>query len=148
MMNGTYVNQEGKQNLYYMGCYGIGVSRTLATLYESCVINDKNNKPCGFALPKNIAPYKLQIVPKMEDSKKVELAQNLHDSLYKKGIKTILDDRENISIGAKIKDCKLLGTPCLLVLGDKMEDGILEIEDTKTGEIIKTDIENLANILL
>lgn len=148
MMNGTYINQKGKQNLYYMGCYGIGVSRTLATLYEACVITDKDNKPCGFALPKNIAPYKLQIIPKMEDSKKVELAQGLHDNLYKKGIKTILDDRENISIGAKIKDCKLLGTPYLLVLGDKMEDGILEIEDIKTGEIIKTDIENLANILL
>ena len=70
-----YIDQEGKQSLYYMGCYGIGVSRTVATLYEANVINDKNGVPCGFALPKNIAPYKLQIIPKMDNEEKKQLAE-------------------------------------------------------------------------
>lgn len=147
MMNGTYINQEGKQSLYYMGCYGIGVSRTVATLYEACVINDKNGKPCGFALPKNIAPYKLQIIPKIEDVQKVELAEKIYTTLKENGIDSILDDRENLSIGAKIKDAKVLGTPYVLVLGDKMEGEILEIEDIKTGEKTSMNFDGLISFL-
>ena len=147
MMNGTYINQEGKQSLYYMGCYGIGVSRTVATLYEACVINDKNGNPCGFALPKNIAPYKLQIIPKIEDIQKVELAEKIYNTLKENGIDSILDDRENLSIGAKIKDAKVLGTPYVLVLGDKMEGEQLEIEDIKTGEKTSIYIDELIKFL-
>ena len=134
MMNGTYINQEGKPSLYYMGCYGIGVSRTVAAFYEANVINDKNNTPCGFAIPKNIAPYKLQIIPKMEDKEKLEMANDIYIKLKENGINAILDDRENLSIGAKIKDCKVLGTPYLLVLGDKTNEEEIEIENVKTGE--------------
>ena len=122
MMNGKYINQEGKESLYYMGCYGIGVSRTTAIIYEANVIKDKNGIPCGFALPENIAPYKYQIIPKMDDEEKVKLAEKIYTSLKEKGIDCILDDRENVSIGAKIKDCKVLGTPNIIVLGDKMEE--------------------------
>ena len=147
MMNGTYINQEGKQSLYYMGCYGIGVSRTVATLYEACVINDKNGMPVGFALPKNIAPYKLQIIPKIEDANKVELAEKIYNTLKESGIDSILDDRENLSIGAKIKDAKVLGTPYVLVLGDKMEGETLEVEDIKTGEKSSMNLEELISFL-
>ena len=147
MMNGTYINQEGKQSLYYMGCYGIGVSRTVATLYEACVINDKNGMPVGFALPKNIAPYKLQIIPKIEDAQKVELAEKIYTTLKENGIDSILDDRENLSIGAKIKDAKVLGTPYVLVLGDKMEGETLEVEDIKTGEKSSMNLEELISFL-
>ncbi len=142
MMNGTFVNQEGKQSLYYMGCYGIGVSRTVATIYEANVIKDENGTPCGFALPKSIAPFKLQIIPKMDDESKVALAEKVYNDLKENGIDCILDDRENITIGAKIKDCKVLGTPYVLVLGDKMEDGFLDIEDIKTGEKTKIDFSD------
>ena len=57
MMNGKYINQEGKEELYYMGCYGIGVSRTVAALYEQCVVKNQKDEPCGFVLPKAVAPY-------------------------------------------------------------------------------------------
>ena len=70
MMNGKYINQEGKESLYYMGCYGIGVSRTLAALYEECLINDEKWGPCGFILPESVAPFKVQIVAKMENEEK------------------------------------------------------------------------------
>ena len=147
MMNGKFINQEGKESLYYMGCYGIGISRTVATIYEANVIKDKNGTPCGFSLPKSIAPYKLQIIPKMDDESKVALAENIYNTLKEQGIDCILDDRENLSIGAKIKDCKVLGTPYVLVLGDKMEEGTFEIEDIRTGEKTKVNSGTLGNFL-
>ena len=136
MMNGKYTDKEGKEQLYYMGCYGIGVSRTVAALYEQCLINDPKWGACGFSLPEQIAPYKVQIVPKMDNEEKVEMAKELYAELQKQGIGAILDDRENLNIGAKIKDCKVLGTPYLLVLGDKQEGDNFELECTKTGEKI------------
>ena len=134
MMNGKYTNQEGKEALYYMGCYGIGVSRTVAAFYEQNVLKDEKWGPCGFALPEQIAPYKYQIIPKMDVEEKVQQAYKLYEELQQKGINCILDDRENISIGAKIKDAKILGTPYIIVLGDKQEGDEIEIENTKTGE--------------
>ena len=149
MMNGTFVNQEGKQDLYYMGCYGIGVSRTTAVLYEANVIKDKNGEPCGFALPKNIAPYKLQIIPKMDDENKVAIAESIYNTLRQNDINCILDDRLDLSIGAKIKDCKVLGTPYMVVLGDKMNREELSIEDIKTGEITNlSNIDELINFFI
>lgn len=64
MMNGKFTNKEGKECLYYMGCYGIGVSRTVAALYEQCVINDEKWGPCGFVLPNSVAPYKYKLYQK------------------------------------------------------------------------------------
>ena len=148
MMNGKYINQEGKEALYYMGCYGIGVSRTVAALYEQCLIKDEKWGPCGFVLPERIAPYMLQIIPKVEDAEKMEFANRIVRKLEDSGIKTIIDDRENISIGAKIKDVKILGTPYMVVLGDKTQGENIEIEDIKTGEKIKTTIDDINGIFL
>ena len=134
MMNGKYINQEGKESLYYMGCYGIGVSRTLAALYEECLINDEKWGPCGFILPELVAPFKVQIVAKMENEEKAEFAKKLYEIMQKEGIGTILDDREKITMGAKIKDCKVLGTPYMIVIGDKQEGEMLELENIATGE--------------
>lgn len=134
MMNGKYIDKEGKEALYYMGCYGIGVSRTVAALYEQCLINDEKWGPCGFSLPISIAPFKVQIVPKMDNSEKLELANRLYETLQAEGIGAIIDDRETITMGAKIKDTKILGTPYLIVIGDKQEGEILELENVKTGE--------------
>ena len=134
MMNGKYTNQEGKESLYYMGCYGIGVSRTLAALYEQCIINDPKWGPCGFILPESVAPFKVQIVAKMENEEKAKLANDIYEKLQKEGIEAILDDRENITIGAKIKDCKILGTPYMIVVGDKQEGDKIEVENNATGE--------------
>ena len=139
MMNGKFTDKDGKETLFYMGCYGIGVSRTLAALYEQCLLKDKNNNPYGFYLPEKIAPFKIQIIPKMDDKEKVKIAEEIYEMLEKEGIGTILDDRENINIGAKIKDCKVLGTPNILVIGDRTDGENLEIENSKTGE--KTQIK-------
>lgn len=143
MMNGKFTNKDGKESLYYMGCYGIGVSRTVAALYESCVINDEKWGPCGFVLPKSVAPYLVQIVPKMDNEEKLEMANKLYEKLKENNIGAILDDRENLTIGAKIKDVKVLGTPYLVVLGDKQDGNMIELENIKTGEIEILTIDEL-----
>ena len=148
MMNGKYINQEGKEALYYMGCYGIGVSRTLAALYEQCLIKDEKWGPCGFSLPFRIAPFKLQIIPKLEDKTKMEMAEEIMKRLEMVGYGVIIDDRENISIGAKIKDAKILGTPYVLVLGDKQQGDTIEIENLKTGEKEQTTADKIFEFFL
>ena len=134
MMGANYITKEGKTQNYYMGCYGIGVSRTVATIYENSAIQDENGKVVGISLPKEIAPYQVQIIPKVENEEKVKQANALYETLTKQGIVAILDDRNNSSMGAKMKDCKVLGTPFMVVLGDKVENGFVEFENTKTGE--------------
>ena len=63
-MKATYIDAEGKEKDLYMGCYGIGVSRTVATIYEENVLRGKKNEVKGVSLPVSIAPYLLQIIPK------------------------------------------------------------------------------------
>ena len=147
MMNGKFTDKDGKDTLYYMGCYGIGVSRTLAALYEECLLKDKNEKPCGFYLPEKIAPFKVQIIPKMDDEEKVKIAEEIYDVLNKEGIQAILDDRENINIGSKIKDSKVFGTPNILVIGDKTDGNVLELENNKTGEKLEVTRDDLVRVL-
>ena len=147
MMNGKYINQDGKEAFYYMGCYGIGVSRTVAALYEQCVVKDKKGEACGFVLPKSVAPYKLQFVVKQESEEKKKLAEKLYNTLTSNGINVILDDRKNITLGAKIKDVKILGTPYMVVIGDKQEGEILELENSLTGEKLETTAKEIVNIL-
>ena len=144
-MNGTYIAQDGKPALYYMGCYGIGISRTVATIYEESVLKDGNGKVQGFVLPESVAPYKLQIIPKMDNEEKVKEANELYNKLSEKGIGAILDDRNIGSIGVKIKDCKVLGTPYMAVLGDKVEAGKVELENVRTSEKKIISIEELVS---
>ena len=80
-----------------------------------------------------------QLYQQYYDEGKVKLANEIYAMLQKEGIGVILDDRENINIGAKIKDCKVLGTPNILVIGDRTDGENLEIENSKTGE--KTQIK-------
>ena len=134
IMNATYTSQDGQELPFYMGCYGIGVSRTVAAIYENSVVTDKNGKVNGFVLNENIAPYKFQIIPKMDNEDKVKQAEEIYTLLKQNGIDSILDDRESGTLGSKIKDCRVFGTPYMIVLGDKVEEGKLELENVRTGE--------------
>ncbi len=137
-MGGTYVNSNNSLSHYVMGCYGIGVSRTLAMVYEANAIV-KNDKVEGVALPLNIAPYKLYIVPKTDDASKYAVANKIYEELNKNGVSVLIDDREDLSIGTKIKDSKITGTPFVVVCGKSIDNGILELENNKTGE--KTEMK-------
>ena len=128
-----YVDQIGQYAPYLMGCYGIGVSRVTAVIYEQNKITDNKGDIVGFSLPYNLAPYKVQIIYGNTGTKE-EQAKKLYSDLMGNDINTIIDDRQEIMFGARIKDANLLGTPYIAVLGNKTEDGQVEIENTKTKE--------------
>ncbi len=142
MMNGKYADKDGEEKYFYMGCYGIGVSRTVAALYEQCLINDPKFGPCGFCLPENVAPFKVQIVAKSDDEEKSKLAEEIYFKLKENGVEAILDDRD-MQIGAKIRDAKVYGTPYVTVIGDRFDGENFEIESIKTGEKETLKLEEL-----
>ncbi len=138
-MNLLFTNGNNDNVPYYMGCYGIGIERIIATILENNIlINDDKIK--GFSLPYNIAPYKVQIIYK-ED--KEQSAFDLYETLQNKGIDTIIDDRKGYSIGNKIKDVYALGTPYMIVIGNKFDGKVIEIENTKSDSVELVNIENM-----
>ena len=120
-----------------MGCYGIGVSRTLAMVYENSIVT-KDGKYDGIALPVNLAPYSIYMIPKTDDTDKLSIANKLYMELESKNIPVLFDDRSDLSIGAKIKDSKVVGTPYCAVLGKTLDENKITIENNRTGE--KTDV--------
>ena len=142
-MKARYKDSDGKEKPFYMGCYGIGVSRTLATIYEKSIVKEKEGNPIGISLPCNLAPYFIQIIPKAGNLEKEREAEELYRELTSKGVCTILDDRKDTTIGKSIKDALILGTPYLAILGDKVKSGEVEIESTKTGQKITMPMQDL-----
>ena len=138
-----YVDENGARKPYYMGCYGIGLGRIIACLIENNVIRD-NDKVKGFVLPYDVAPYKVHIIYN-ENNK--ENAFRLYEFLMSNNISTIIDDRENLSIGNRINDVCVFGTPKMIILGNKFNGKDYEIEDIRTKEITKVTIDNILNEL-
>jgi prolyl-tRNA synthetase len=95
-----------------MGCYGIGVDRSLASIIEEH--HDEN----GIVWPMNIAPYQVVIVPIKYNGQMKEIADNLYEGLRKEGIEVLLDDRDERP-GVKFKDMDLIGIPVRVLVGEK-----------------------------
>lgn len=145
-MNATYIDEDNSYKNFIMGCYGIGVSRTVAMIYENNIVL-KDGKFDGIALPVNISPYTIYLIPKTDDSDKLKLANDIYQELEDKKIPVLFDDRDNMSIGAKIKDSKIVGTPYCAVLGKTLDDGIITIENNKTGEKLDVKLEEFVSLL-
>lgn len=136
-MNGTFKDENNNLIPYYMGCYGIGITRTLAAICEHNCDED------GLIWPKNIAPYTVSIV---YNSTQHEKAYNLYYSLIDSNVEVLIDDR-NLSLGAKIKDSKLLGIPYMIIIGNNTQDGIYEIEIRKNGQKLYVPFKQLLNLI-
>ena len=126
-MNKYFIDENGEKKPYYMGCYGIGLGRIIACLIENNLIKYKE-KIKGFSLPYEIAPYKVHIIYNEENK---EEAESLYKLLEENNIKTLIDDRENLSLGNRINDVYTLGTPKMIILGNKYDKENYEIENTK-----------------
>ena len=128
MMNGTFINREGKQDYYYNGCYGIGVSRLVAIIAANCI-----RKYGKLIWEDNISAFDVNIICKNEE-KCLQAGQELYERLKEKGIKVCLDDR-HYSIGEKLKDNELFGIRKTIIVGNYyLNNGKIEIEDRKTNE--------------
>ena len=143
-MNLYYVDENGENKPYYMGCYGIGLGRICACLIENNIIK-KDDKLKGFSLPYNIAPYKVQIIYN-ENNK--EHAEKLYEELNKNNISCILDDREGLNIGNKINDVYALGTPKMIVLGNKFDGENYIVENTVDNSIDEVKVSEIVNYFL
>ncbi len=149
-MNVTYLDENGKAVTPLMGCYGIGVDRTLASIIEEH--HDDN----GIVWTMSCAPFQVAIVPVKYDGQMKEVADKLYDELSARGIEVLLDDR-NERPGVKFKDMDLIGIPLRLVVGEKNLPNIeLKIRSEsdnqlvpegeivqKVEEIIKSEMEKL-----
>lgn len=111
-MNVTYLDENGKSVTPIMGCYGIGVDRTLASIIEAH--HDEN----GIIWTMSTAPYQVAIVPVMYKEKMKEVADSLYEELKVLGVDVLLDDRDERP-GVKFKDADLIGYPIRIVVGDK-----------------------------
>lgn len=146
-MNATYIASDGKPKYYSMGCYGIGVSRTLAMVYENSLVKNEKNEFSSIALPINIVPYSLYLIAKTDDKEKLNCAEKLYELLVREGVNVLFDDRDYLSIGAKLKDSKVTGVPYTCVLGKTLEEGYITIENNKSGMKTNVGINKFASIL-
>ncbi|MBP1763661.1 MAG: Prolyl-tRNA synthetase [Firmicutes bacterium] len=141
-LQATYLDEKGKEQPMVMGCYGIGVSRTMAAAIEQH--NDEN----GIIWPVPIAPYHVVIIPiNSKDEAQMQLAEKIGQELTKNNIEAILDDR-NERAGVKFKDADLIGYPLKIVVGPKtLQEQILEVKVRRTGDVNFLNVENyVANV--
>jgi prolyl-tRNA synthetase len=123
-LNATFLDADGSRKPAVMGCYGIGVTRTMQAVIEQC--NDKD----GINWPLSVAPYQVCITPLTvaPESQAMQLAQKYYDELMAKGVDVILDDRDERP-GVKFKDADLVGFPVRIALGEKsLAKGEVEIK--------------------
>ena len=112
-------------------------------MIENNVIKE-DDRIKGFVLPYDIAPYKVQIIYN-ENNK--EEGEKLYNYLLQNNVNAIIDDRENLNIGNRINDVYVLGTPKMIILGNKFDGYNYEIEDTKTKEKLIVKCEDILNML-
>lgn len=138
-MNCTYVNEEGKNVPMVMGCYGIGVSRTMQSIVE------QYHDEAGIKWPLNVAPYHAVIVPiNYSDEEQAKRADELYQKLLELKVEVILDDR-NAKPGFKFKDWELIGIPYMVVCGKRSNEGIVELKNRDTLEKIEVTLEEAVN---
>ncbi|MBR5857723.1 MAG: proline--tRNA ligase [Phascolarctobacterium sp.] len=135
-MNCTFLDENGKENPMVMGCYGIGVSRTMAACIE------QNNDKDGMIWPVAIAPYEVLVVPvNTKDEASTAKAEEIYEVLKKAGVEAVIDDR-NERPGVKFKDADLIGYPLRVVVGPKtLAEGNIEVKARRTGEVAMLPVD-------
>lgn len=127
-LGANFIDDKGISNPMIMGCYGIGVSRTMASAIE------QNNDEFGIVWPSAIAPYVVDVIPvNIKDEAQVVLAEELYKELIENNIDSMIDDRDE-KPGFKFKDADLIGFPFKVVCGKKAQEKIVELKIRKTGE--------------
>jgi prolyl-tRNA synthetase len=141
-----FLNEAGQQEPAIMGCYGIGITRTMQAVIEQC--NDKD----GIVWPLSVAPFAVCITPLSvaPDSQGIKLARQFYDELTGRGIEVILDDRDERP-GVKFKDADLIGFPFRIALGEKsLAKGEVEIKPRGgklEGVKIEAAIERICQLM-
>jgi prolyl-tRNA synthetase len=130
MMKAVYLDKNGREQFMVMGCYGIGVGRTVAACIE------QHHDTDGIVWPMAIAPFQVILTPvNMNDPSLAAAATRLYEACLEKGIEAVLDDRDERA-GVKFKDADLVGIPLRVTIGPKrLAEGCVEIKIRKSGEV-------------
>ena len=128
-LEASYLDENGQENLMVMGCYGVGVSRTMAAAIEQHHDDD------GIIWPVSIAPYQVVIVPiNIKDEAQMTLCEKLYEELKSAGVEVVFDDRDERS-GVKFKDADLIGYPVRITIGPKaLKENSVEVKVRRTKE--------------
>ncbi|WP_455389377.1 proline--tRNA ligase [Petrachloros mirabilis] len=130
-MNATILDDQGKERLAIMGCYGIGVGRTAAAAIE------QNHDEKGILWPFPIAPFHVHLLPLSQSATVAEATTNLYTALQQAGLEVLWDDRDERA-GVKFNDADLIGAPFQVIIGDKsLAEGLIEIKIRRSGEKLK-----------
>jgi len=144
-LGAKYVDEEGNEKPIIMGCYGIGINRTVAAIIE------QHHDEKGIIWPMSVAPYHVIIVPvNVSNEAQNRVAEDIYAALQKEGIEVLIDDRD-LRAGVKFNDADLLGIPIRITVGKKVDDGIVEIklrENEEAEEVKISDVvEKVKNII-
>ncbi|PSA91757.1 proline--tRNA ligase [Bacillus atrophaeus] len=140
-MNATYLDENGRSQPMLMGCYGIGISRTLSAIAE------QHHDEKGLIWPKSVAPYDLHILAlNMKNDAQKELAEKLYETFKTEGYDVLFDDRAERA-GVKFADSDLIGLPIRITVGKRADEGIVEVKIRKTGESSEVSIEELSDFI-
>jgi len=135
--NFKFLDENGKENVVLMGCYGMGSSRLMGTIVE--LLNDEN----GIIWPKSIAPYQVHLVHLGDDEVVAKEAEKIYDSLQKEKIEVLYDDR-NESAGAKFKDSDLIGIPLRIVISKRtLGENSVELKKRNESETELIEINKI-----
>ncbi|MFH1689509.1 MAG: proline--tRNA ligase [Candidatus Eisenbacteria bacterium] len=142
-MNATFLDEDGVAKPFIMGCYGLGVSRTVAAIIEQH--NDKD----GITWPLSVAPFAVEILVVSTKSEECKIiAEKLYAELGAAGIDVLLDDRDD-SAGVKFKDADLIGMPLRVTIGDRgLKSGVVEARIRKTGEVTEVPVDDATQGIL
>lgn len=142
-LHATFLDNQGKSNPFVMGCYGIGVTRTVAASIE------QNHDDDGIIWPVAIAPYEVVIVPANNKSEEVmAAARKLYEDMEDSRDEVVLDDR-NERAGIKFKDADLIGYPVRVTIGKKwQQSGCVEIKIRRSGEVVEVPLEEAKDKVL
>ena len=142
-MKALFLDDHGAERPIFMGCYGIGVGRTVAAAIEQ--VHDRD----GIIFPIAIAPFEVVILPlQMHDAAVVETAERIYQEILNDGVDVLIDDRD-VRGGIKFKDADLLGTPVRITLGARgLKDGQVEMKMRSESESLFIPLQNARKVIL
>lgn len=141
MAGANFIDENGKEQQYYMGCYGFGIGRTLATVVE--IHHDDR----GIIWPESIAPYQVHLIGlNLEDEEVKSRVEKVYQDLIERDIEVLFDDRPDISAGEKFADADLIGIPYRLVVSKKTGEQI-EVKKRSESESMKISFSELLTLL-
>ncbi|MCI4126119.1 proline--tRNA ligase [Bacillus haynesii] len=140
-MDATYLDENGRAQPMLMGCYGIGISRTLSAIVE------QHHDDKGLIWPLEVTPYDLHILAlNMKNDTQVQLAEKLYEDFKANGYDVLFDDRAERA-GVKFADSDLIGLPIRITVGKRADEGVVEVKIRKTGESFEIAADELPDFI-